>query len=440
MRFSRFLPLVGYISLFFGTTLSAQVIPGLSATNITPGTTYPSPVAIRAPHDGSGRIFIVQQNGLIRIVKNDAVLPTPFLTVAVRNSGESGLLGLAFHPNFGKPDLANNNEFYVSYTRPTTDPRLGSSPDQVIARYTVPTLDSDVANPIGTLVVRVPDLASNHNGGDIHFGPDGFLYSSMGDGGPQNNPFDFAECLWKKPDTSNSACGDAGGTQYFLLGKMMRLDVDNRGGAVTADMCGSSGISPAQYSIPADNPHVGTSNTCDEIWLHGFRNPFRFSFDRVGGNLIIGDVGQLDYEEITVQAAGTSGSDHGWSRCEGRHVFPPAGSATTCPATTGTVAPVIEYSHSFGCAVIGGFVYRGPSARLRGTYFYSDSCDGAVRYATAAAPGTDWSPGGIQNSMLSFAGSTFGFGEDEAGNLYIARSNSTVFKISSDFIFDNGFD
>lgn len=440
MRFSRLLPLVGMISLFAGTTLSAQVIPGLSATNITPGTTYPAPVAIRAPNDGSGRIFIVQQSGLIRIVKNGAVLPTPFLTVAVLNSGESGLLGMAFHPNFGKVGLPNNDEFYVSYTRPSANPRLGATPDQAIARYTVPTIDSDVANPTGTLVLRVPDLASNHNGGDIHFGPDGFLYSSMGDGGPQNNPNRFAECLWKKPATSTSACGDPATTQYYLLGKILRIDVDNRGGPVTADMCGSNGIAPAQYSIPASNPHVGTGSTCDEIWLHAFRNPFRFSFDRAGGNLIIGDVGQNLYEEVTVQAAGTGGSDHGWSRCEGRHAFDATAPGTTCPATTGTVAPVIEYSHSLGCAVIGGFTYRGPSARLRGTYFYGDSCRSELRYATAAAPGIDWSPSGVQNSMLTIGSNPYGFGEDEAGNVYIAMQNGTVFKINSDFIFDSGFD
>ncbi len=440
MRFSFVLPLVGLLSLCAGTDLSAQVIQGLSATNITPGTTYPAPVAIRAPHDGSGRLFIVQQGGLIRIVKNGAVLPTPFLTVPVRYSGESGLLGLAFHPNFGKPGLPHNDEFYVAYTRPITDPQLGTSPDQAIARYTVPTPDSDVANPTGTLVLRTPDLASNHNGGDIHFGPDGYLYSSMGDSGAQNNPYHFAECLWKKPATTGSACGDTAGTQYFLLGKILRLDVDNRGGAVTADMCGSNGISPAQYSIPADNPHVGTSNTCDEIWLHGFRNPFRFSFDREGGNLIIGDVGQNLYEEVTVQPAGVGGSDHGWSRCEGRHSFDATATGTTCPATTGTVAPVIEYGHQPACAVIGGYVYRGPSARLRGTYFYGDSCITELRYATVGAPGTDWSPGGVHNSMLPITGNSYGFGEDEEGNLYIARSNSTVLKISSDFIFDNGFD
>jgi len=415
----------------------AQAIPGRSVEAVDGS--YSQPVAVRAPRDGSGRLFIVQKGGSIRVVKDGNLLATPFLTVSVTTSSESGLLGLAFHPNFGKIGLPHNNEFYIAYTRPGGDPRLGSTPDQAIARYTVPSLDSDVASPTGTLVLRVPDLASNNNGGDIHFGPDGYLYSSMGDGGPQNNPHGFAGCLWKKPaDSNQNSCGtNPNGTQYFLLGKMLRIDVDNRGGAATADMCGSSGISPAEYSIPADNPHVGTGNTCDEIFLHGFRNPWRFSFDRETDNLLIGDVGQNTYEEVTVQAAGVIGGNHGWSRCEGRHYFDQAGSGTDCPAVTGTVAPVLEYNHGFGCAVSGGFVYRGPSARLRGTYFYGDSCVGSLLYATAGAPGTNW--GGLQDTTLN-VGAPYGYGEDEDGNIYIAESGGDVYKIVSDFIFDDGFD
>ena len=435
MRFLRHLVPLAF--LLACSAAFAQTIPGLSVSAVAGS--YSEPVAVRAPHDGSGRIFIVQKGGQIKIVKNGVALGPAFLTVAVTTSSESGLLGLAFHPNFGKPSLPHNDEFYVAYTRPAADPRLGGTPDQVIARYTVPTLVSDVANTTGTIVLRVPDLAGNHNGGDIHFGPDGYLYYSMGDSGAQNNPYHFAECLWKKPATSGSACGDTSGTQYYMLGKILRIDVDTRGGAVTADMCGSAGISPAQYAIPPTNPHVGTSNTCDEIFLHGFRNPWRFSFDRLTGDLVIGDVGQNTYEEVTVQAAGTGGSDHGWSRCEGRHYFDAAGSGTTCPATTGTVAPVIEYSHSFGCAVSGGYVYRGPSLRLRGTYFYGDSCASALWYATAGAAQTNWSPSGIQNTGLT-VGAPYGYGEDEYGNLYIAQSNGVVNKLVFDFIFDDGFD
>ncbi len=416
---------------------AAQAIPGLSLENV-PGS-YSEPVSVSAPKDGSGRIFIVQKGGQIRVVKNGVALATPFLTKSVTTSSESGLLGLAFHPNFGKIGLPHNDEFYVAYTRPSADPRLGSTPDQAIARHTVPTLNSDVANASGTIVLRVPDLAGNHNGGDIHFGPDGYLYYSMGDSGAQGNPHGFAECLWKKPaDNDQGSCGtNPSGTQYFLLGKILRIDVDTRGGSVSADMCGSVGISPAEFSIPASNPHVGTSNTCDEIWLHGFRNPWRFSFDRANGNLVIGDVGQSNYEEITVQAAGVGGSDHGWSRCEGHHYYDASGSGTTCPATTSTIAPVIEYSHSNGCAVTGGFVFRGPSSSLNGTYFFGDSCTGALWYATAGAPGAVWSAG-LNNTTLS-VGSTYGYGEDEVGNVYIAQANGSVRKIVSDFIFKDGF-
>lgn len=420
-------------------------IPGLSVQSL-PGT-YSTAIAVRAPLDGSGRLFIIEKSpssgsGRIRVFKNGALLATPFLTVAVSGSGtsENGLLGLAFHPNFGKVGLPHNDEFYIAYTRPSADPKLGTTPDQAIARYTVPSLTSDVANPTGTIVLRVPDLASNHNGGDIHFGPDGYLYYSMGDSGAQGNPHGFAECLWKKAADNNPAtCGTSTAT-YFLLGKIMRIDVDTRGGAVTADMCGSSGISPAEYSIPPTNPFVATSNTCDEIFLYGFRNPYRFSFDRETGNMVIGDVGQSQYEEITVQTAGTGGSDHGWSRCEGRHYYDVSGTGTTCPATTGTVAPVIETAHSAGdCAIIGGYVFRGPSVALRGTYFYGDNCAGGkLRYATAGAPETDWSPGAIHDAGLA-VGTPYGYGEDEYGNLYIAQ-NSSVMKIVPEFIMASGFE
>ncbi|ANB19442.1 PQQ-dependent sugar dehydrogenase [Dokdonella koreensis] len=417
---------------------AAQDIPGVTLTQI-PGS-YISPVAVRAPHDGSGRLFVVKQGGEIRVIKSGAMLPTPFLTVSVNFSGESGLLGLAFHPNFGKPALAHNDEFYVFYTRPNGDPRLGATPDQVVARYTVPTPDADVANPAGTIVLRIPDLAGNHNGGDIHFGPDGYLYISSGDSGAQGNPYQFAECLWKKPASSGSACGATGGTQYYLLGKILRIDVDTRGGAVGAEMCGSNGISPAEYSIPAGNPHAATSSTCDEIWAHGFRNPWRMSFDRATGDLVIGDVGQGTYEEITVEPAGVGGGDHGWSRCEGRHYYDASGSGTTCPGTTGTIAPVIEYAHGEGCAVSGGYVYRGPATAFHGTYFYGDSCSSRLWYATASGP--TWDTGGIQMTSPA-SGNIYGFGEDEAGNLYIARSNSTIWRIDielGDAIFADDFE
>ncbi len=430
----------GILAGWWSFAVSAQagaLPPDLSLVAI-PGT-YSGPVAVRAPHDGSGRLFIVEHGGTIRIVKNGSLLPTPFLSVAVSTSGESGLLGLAFHPNYGRTGLPHSDEFYVAYTRPGGDPRLGALPDQAIARYTV-SADPDLANPAGTLVLRVPDVADNHNGGDLQFGPDGYLYYSMGDGGPQNDPHGFAECLWKKPvDFNVASCGsNASGTPYFLLGKILRLDVDTRGATPGAEMCGSTGIDPAEYSIPPDNPHVGTTNTCDEIWAHGLRNPWRFSFDRATGDLLIGDVGQGAYEEVDREPAGSPGGiDYGWGRCEGRHYASVAGSGTTCPETTATVAPVIEYGHASGCAVTGGYVFRGPVAKLRGTYFYSDSCSGRLWYATAS--GSVWDAGGLLDTNLSSA-SIYGFGEDEAGNLYLARANGSVWRITSDSIFGDGFD
>jgi glucose/arabinose dehydrogenase len=401
-------------------------------------TTFSSAVAVRAPHDGSNRLFVVQRNGTIRVIKNGTLLATPFLTVSTSVGSESGLLGLAFHPNFGKASLPHNTEFYIFYTRPGADPQLGSYEDEAVARYTVPTPTSDVANSAGTIIMRLPDLADNHNGGDIHFGADGYLYISSGDSGAQGNPHGFAECLWKKPaDNDKNSCGtNPNGTQYFLLGKMLRVDVDTRGGTVTPDMCGSSGITPAEYSIPAGNPHVGTSNTCDEIWSRGYRNPWRFSFDRADNRLIIGDVGQGSWEEITVDSP-AGGADHGWSRCEGRHYDDVSGSGTTCPGTTGTVAPVIEYSHSGRCAVAGGYVFRGPIASMRGTYFYGDSCNSSLWWSEST--GATWDSGG-EHSIAIGTGTIYGFGEDEPGNLYIVRSNGQIQRLSSDSIFEDDFD
>jgi glucose/arabinose dehydrogenase len=435
--------LAGFALLATSLHASAELPSDLSLVRVpNAATSFTGPVAIRAPHDGSGRLFIVQKGGTIRVIRNGVLLTPPFLTQSVTTSSESGLLGLAFHPNFGKAGLPHNDEFYTFYTRPSADPRLGSTPDQVVARYTVPAATPDVANQTGTIVLRIPDLAGNHNGGDIHFGADGYLYISSGDSGAQNNPHGFAECLWKKPaDFNQGTCGTLTGTQYYLMGKMLRIDVDNRGGAVTADMCGSSGIAPAQYTIPASNPHAGTTNTCDEIWSRGFRNPWRFSFDRETHAMIVADVGQEAFEEVNFEPdSSAGGGDYGWSRCEGRHFFDTAQGAnppTACPSVSGTIAPVIEYDHGAGCAVTGGFVFRGPIAMMRGTYFYSDSCTGRLWWADTT--GATWDAGGQNDTGLSSNG-IYGFGEDEAGNLYIGFAGGQVSRLSSERIFSDTFE
>lgn len=424
------------LTLVFGLSSAvAQTLP--SDLTLVDVATVTAPVAIRAPADNSGRVFIVSQAGSIRIVKNGTLLTTPFLTVPVTYSGESGLLGLAFHPNFGKPGLPHNDEFYVAYNRASGESRLGSSPDVALARYTVPSLDADVANATGTLVLRIPDIASNHNGGDIHFGPDGYLYMSAGDGGVQNDPNGFAMCLWKKAADSTPANCGTGTPTYYLMGKILRIDVDTRGGEVTSEMCGSNGISPAQYAIPADNPHVGTSQTCDEIWLHGFRNPWRVSFDRETGDFWIGDVGQNNVEEIDLRLRGsTEPTFYGWRCKEGSTTFTTANVCATPPAN---VLPVLEYTHTSGrCAVTGGFRFRGPVAMLRGMYFYADSCSSEI-WAARPGVGNSWISSLWRKDATGY-GTYSGFGEDQYGNLYVANNaTSKVYRISSDRIFDNGF-
>lgn len=439
MRFSHLLLAATVVSPFAAAVVCAQTPPAdLTLVQVT--NQVSRPVAVRAPNDNSGRIFIVSQQGTVRIIKNGVLLPTPFVTVPVTYGGESGLLGLAFHPNFGKPGLPHNDEFYTSHNRASAAARLGSSPDVALTRYTVPTIGSDVANSTGTLVMRIPDIASNHNGGDIHFGPDGYLYMSSGDGGTQGDPHGFAMCLWKKSSDSTPANCGSGTPTYFLMGKILRLDVDSRGGTATADMCGSNGIGPgAEYSIPADNPHVGTSNTCDEIWLHGFRNPWRTSFDRDTGDFWIGDVGQSNVEEISLRLAGsTEPTFYGWRCFEGNSTYTTSNVCSTPPAN---VRPVLQYTHSNGrCSVTGGFRYRGPLASLRGMYVYSDACTSEIWFAKPDGVG-GWTTSVWRNDDDDY-GSYSGFGEDQEGNLYVVHNAlGLVYRFDRpDTIFLTGFD
>lgn len=437
MRLRTLLPLIA-VSIAASGSAFAQTAPAdltlVTAANVT------APVAVRAPNDNSGRVFVVGQNGQVRIIKDGTLLATPFINVSasVTYGGESGLLGMAFHPNFGKPDLPHNDEFYLAYNRNSAAPRLGSSPDVALVRYTVPTLDSDVANSTGTVVLRVPDIASNHNGGDIHFGPDGYLYMSTGDGGTQGDPHGFAMCLWKKSNDSTPANCGSGTPTYFLMGKILRLDVDTRGGTVTADMCGSNGISPAEYTIPTDNPHVATTNTCDETWLHGFRNPWRTSFDRLTGDFWIGDVGQGNVEEVNLRLNGsTEPTFYGWRCFEGSNTY---NSANVCASPPVNVLPVLQYTHTGGrCSVTGGFRFRGPIQPLQGMYIYADACTSEIWLAKPNGVG-GWASTVWRNDADGY-GTYSGFGEDQQGNLYVVHNaNGIVYRISSDVIFPNGFD
>jgi hypothetical protein len=351
---------------------------GLDAVRVAGGLTRP--LHVTAPPLDPNRLFIVEQNGRILVRKNNAVLPTPFLDIGglVSCCGERGLLSLAFHP-----DYEANGRFFVNYTN--------GAGDTVVARYQV-SGDPDVAAAgSGVVILTVAQDFLNHNGGQLAFGPDGYLYIGMGDGGSGDDPNERAE--------------DDG----QLLGKMLRIDVN-----------------AATYVVPPSNPFAGPGNPLDEIWAKGLRNPWRFSFDRGTGDLYIADVGQSAREEVDVQpAASAGGENYGWDIFEGALCHEPTPPATLCPGPpTGYTFPVLEYDHGQGCSITGGFVYRGcRMPDLRGTYFYSDFCTAFVRTFTGVAGGAaqnlqdrtaDVAPGGA----LSIGGVS-SFGEDARGEVYV---------------------
>jgi glucose/arabinose dehydrogenase len=336
------------------------------------------PVVIADPGDGSGRLFIVQQTGEILIWDGAGLLPSPFLDVSslIACCGEQGLLGLAFHP-----DYAGNGEFFIDYTRL-------SDGATVVARYTVSAGDPEVADPgSAEVLLTVAQPYANHNGGHLAFGPDGYLYVGLGDGGSGGDP---------DGNGQNTAT---------LLGSLLRIDVD--------------GADPGlEYAIPADNPFVGDPTGRDEIWAHGLRNPWRFTFDRQTGDLFIGDVGQAEIEEIDFQpAASAGGQNYGWNLMEGSTCY---GGGTDCNDGT-LVLPILEYTHDVGRSVTGGFRYRGSAfPQLWGVYLYADYSYGTI---WGTVPRCD---GAWESQVLAeapFLLSTFG--EDADGELYLAGYSFT---------------
>jgi glucose/arabinose dehydrogenase len=301
------------------------------------GEAFVTPVLLTEPPDGSGRVFVVEQEGRVRLLTPGALDHPTYLDLrpVVRSGGERGLLGLAFHPKFAK-----NGRLYVYFTN-----RSGGI---VVARLTASPAGTDRVDP-GTLrpVLLIDNPAPNHNGGMLAFGPDGYLYAGTGDGGGAGDPF------------------ENGQNTFSFLGKILRIDV-NAGGA---------GNGHGAYGIPPDNPFIGLSTHRPEVWALGLRNPWRFSFDMKTGDLFIADVGQDDWEEIDHEpAGGPGGVNYGWSRMEGRHCFPPR--KGKCDKYT---QPVAEYGHSFGCSVTGGYVYRGKTiGALDGVYLFGDFCSGAI--------------------------------------------------------------
>jgi len=350
------------------------------------------PVGITNAGDGSGRLFITLQDGKIIIWDGTQVLATPFLDIdpIVNSSGsEQGLLGLAFHP-----DYKSNGYFYVNYTDNTGG-------DTVIARYSVSAANPNVANPASALILMEIDQPfSNHNGGQLQFGPDGYLYIGMGDGGSAGDPFNNGQNLTK------------------LLGKMLRIDVNGLVGQPPD--CGGS-----NYTIPSNNPFVdGLGGNCDEIWQLGLRNPWRFTFDRLTGDMYIGDVGQDSWEEVDRQPAGSAGGQNwGWRCYEGNHPFNTAG----CGPISDYDGPIVEYSHSLGCSITGGYVYRGPvmPGLGQGTYVYADFCSGRVWGARQQAG--KWRHLQLQDTPYMISS----FGETEAGELCFTHDTTSSAPTSS---------
>jgi glucose/arabinose dehydrogenase len=353
-------------------------IDGLALTTIVTG--LERPLGLTAPPDDA-RLFVVEQTGAIRIVRDGTLVATPFLDLSDRvlAQGERGLLGLAFHP-----DYALNGRFFVNYT--------DQGGTQRIVEFGVGG-DPDRADPLsGAELLAIPQPFGNHNGGHLAFGPDGMLYIGVGDGGGSGDPQGHGQNV------------------TTLLGSLLRLDVST----------------PGQAAIPPDNPWAGRPDEGrEELWAWGLRNPWRFSFDPEGGRLWIADVGQNRWEEVNVADANAPGLNYGWSITEG----PACYGASTCDRT-GLVDPVLSYATGTeGCSVIGGYVYRGARMpALEGTYFYSDYCGGWLRSfelsGGAAVGERDW--------QVASVGRVLALGRDAAGELYLLSQGGGVHRIDPD--------
>ena len=335
-------------------------------------------------HCNDSRLFVVEQDGYINVVNpSGSVLPIPFLNIDTRvgsSGNEQGLLGLAFHPNYKQ-----NGYFYVDYTN--------NAGNTVISRFNVSLVDSNLADATSELILMtIYQPFSNHNGGCIKFGPDGYLYIGMGDGGSGGDP------------------GNRSQNKDSLLGKMLRIDVDNG----------------TPYAIPADNPFVNVPNARDEIWATGLRNPWRWSFDRLTGDMWIADVGQNNWEEIDFQKGGIAGGqNYGWRCYEGNHAYNTAG----CLPQSSYIAAVFELSHTSYCSISGGYIYRGGKySDLFGFYFFADYCNDMIQVLKRLPTGVFQHYNTINYTNASIVA----FGEDYLGELYVVDlSGGAVRKIVS---------
>jgi glucose/arabinose dehydrogenase len=358
-----------------GRTTTEQV--DLAVVEVAGG--FDAPLLVTHAGDGTGRIFVAERGGMVYVVRDGRRRSKPFLDISGRTlaGGEQGLLGLAFHPNYER-----NRLLYVNHT--------GRSGNTVIAGYRSEVKRPGRVNAASRhLILRIGQPFSNHNGGAMAFGPDGFLYIATGDGGGGGDPQGNGQRL----DT--------------LLGKILRIDVDRRSG-------------DRRYSIPPGNPFDGT-NGMAEIWAHGLRNPWRFSFDDVGGDIWIADVGQSAVEEVNRQPAGAPGINYGWNVMEGAECYP-AGS----PCEPEDLAlPIATYGHDLGCSVTGGHVYRGDDyPDINGLYFFGDFCTGRIWSVVADGPSPQ-SP----VEELDTTHSISSFGESEDRELYMTGLSGTLYRV-----------
>ncbi|HEY3220338.1 MAG TPA: PQQ-dependent sugar dehydrogenase [Gemmatimonadales bacterium] len=342
---------------------------------------FSGPVYLSAPPADTQRLFVVERGGTVRVLHHDTTQTRPFLDLSGQvQTGyvEQGLLSIAFDPEY-----ATNGRFFVYFNNLNGDIR--------IVRYTVSSDPDSADETTADTILKVPHPGqTNHNGGQLQFGPDSMLWAGTGDGGGSGDPNGNAQ------------------NKHALLGKLLRLDVS-----------GASG-----YTIPADNPFATDTSGAPEVWAYGLRNPWRFSFDRQTGDLYIGDVGQNRYEEVDVSTTSAQrgrGVNFGWNIMEGLHCYP------NDPCTTTGQLPVVEYAH-FGnaCSITGGYVYRGSALPvLAGRYFYADYCTGdvhSIQYPSNTTPG-NWT------SILSPGGSVSSFGQDNKGELYILQLTGSVWRI-----------
>lgn len=338
---------------------------------------FARPLLVMGANDGTNRLFIVEQGGTIQVMVDGQLQPQPFLDVSglvSTDANERGLLGLAFHPEYQE-----NGQFFINYT--------DVNGDTVVARYTVLESNPNIADPSSaSFVIQIDQPYPNHNGGNLAFGPDGYLYIGMGDGGSQGDP----QYNGQNPQT--------------LLGKILRLDID----------------SAEPYAPPVDNPFATDRSFAPEVWALGLRNPWRFTFDRLTGDLYIADVGQNQWEEVNFQPAGEGGLNYGWNIMEASKRY------SGEPVKEGLTDPFTEYSHAEGgCSITGGYVYRGSALpALNGVYLYGDYCSGLIWSSFRDAAGS-WQTNLFMDTDYSISS----FGQDDDGELYLVNQGGTILKL-----------